>query len=151
MSDFVYRIEGYSPSKTGFGMQFGFSTSLDIELAKKAYQTEITEKLHDKFQEMAKLIIINSGLAGKDESIRKPYSFVRKEDNNLTNLLHFCTVPGNSCDLGLDINRIYELKKDSDLKNWISYDPHNVDSIYQAYALLSIWLYWAETMQAILK
>lgn len=149
--EFFYKIDGYSPSKTGFGVQFGFSTSLDIELAKKAYQTRIKEEVHDNIQKMAKLIIIDSGLAGQDETIRKPYSFIRGEDNHLTNLLHFCTVPGNSCDLGLDINGISELKKESDLKTFISYDPHNIDSINQAYALLSIWIYWAERAHTILS
>lgn len=148
--NFFYRIEGYSPTKTGSGIRFGFSTSLDIKLAKKAYQTKITPKIEENLQKMAKLIIIDSGLAGQDEMIRKPYSFVRREDN-LSTLLHFCTVPGNVCDLGLDINRISELKEDSDWKNWISYDPHNIDSLNQAYALLSVWLYWAETAQAILS
>lgn len=52
----------------------------------------------------------------------------------------FVELPGNACDLGNveSGDRIRQMGDDE----MIVYSPHNVDSMWQAYMLLAIWLKW---------
>lgn len=147
---FHYEILGFSPRNDLTLGGYGFSIYLDKELAKKAFEQELTEYGYKNLTEMATNIIIDVGLAKKDEIIHPPYNFFPNKKNNLTCLLQFCDVPGNACDLGASWDQIEDLKRDS-YKNYIEYHPHNVDTSRQAYALLSIWLNWEEHIKALLE
>ncbi len=91
---------------------------------------------------------------------KPPYKFVANSKGNLTHLLRWCTVPGSACDLSIDGNDLGELIAGPGSKGFenliefrqlVEYGPHNVDNQRQACALLSIWLYWANTSFALLK
>jgi hypothetical protein len=109
------------------------------------------EILHERMQQAGRAIISNSKLAHKKPSrYEKVFYFVENEGKP-TLLLQYCQVPGNACDLGMDVDDIKRLQEEirngknfDSIMNWIEYGPHNVDNIPQAYSLLSAWLHWQE-------
>ncbi len=56
-------------------------------------------------------------------------------------MLGFVQVTGNACDIGVaGISCEDIIRMDDD--RFVEYHPHNVDSVQQAYMLLSLWLEW---------
>ena len=144
-----YVVSGFTPPIEYQLGGFGFCVGIDMGLAKKALERKLPDEGFDRMQEIGKKIIVSSGLAKKDEHIYPPYKFAEsKEGYNL--LLRFCDVPGNACSLGLDGDWLYKFERfdkyDGELL--LEYVPHNVDSIHQAYALLSLWTNWADSVFA---
>ncbi len=147
-----YVVSSFQPSSGNNLGRFGFSVGLDPNFAKKAFEKEISEEIYKRFDKMGKSIIALSGFKGK--FTQPPYKFVENQKGNLTNLLRWCDVPGDACDLGIDGSELSNLmtREFDDLikyKSMIEYGPHNVDSPQQAYALLSLWLNWSNHALAI--
>ncbi len=141
---FIYSIQGFEPAGRQLG-GFGFSTHLDLELARKARAETLSEKADENFQAVAYEIIKNSGLDSTGLEKHSPHYFFVKDSF----LLRFCKIPGNACELGLEWKDIDRLNDEHMSRNWLTYSPHNVDNSRQAYALLSLWLYWAETLKVL--
>ena len=149
LKQFFYSIEGFEPRDDLTLGGYGFSIFLDKEFAKRALEKELPEAGYKNMIDMAKGIIITEGLEKKGNMIKPPYNFVSGE-NRLTCLLQYCTVPGNACDLGVSGDEIGRIQNES-YKEYIEYNPHNVDSSSQAYALLSIWLMWQRLVESFIK
>lgn len=152
MKDFFYKIQGFCPpDEIGRMSGFGFGVMIDKELVDFALQKRITKRQYDFMQSDAESIIRGVGLANSNESIRKSCFFVStKNKKNLSCFMQYCTVPGNACHLGLDGMKVYSLQKDREsYSNFVEYTSHNVDTHTQAYALLSIWINWADMINAI--
>lgn len=147
---FLYRIMGFFPADNSLGA-YGFSVELDKDLANKALQTELTEQGYKHLTQMAETVIRRAGLAMQKERVSTPYHFVGNKSGNLTCLLQFCTVPGNACDLGIDGIETGRLVERGKIEHNPEYDPHNVDHPRQAYSLLSLWLNWADLIEAFLS
>ncbi len=151
---FVYSFEGLEPTMDERGMPqlggFGFSAHLERELAKISLQKKLPQHGFDNFQTIGRGIIIDCGLAPREgSSIITPYHFVPAQDEP-SFLLHFIDVPGNACNLTIDSRQIESLRGE-EYHNWVEYHPHNVDSHRQAYALFSLFAYWANTVDMVLR
>jgi len=149
--DSFYILKNYQPARVASGIDFGFSIKLDIELARKAMQTKINEKACSNLQRIAKQIIVDAGFQDYMYMIKPAFNFLEGDDKELTNLLHWCDVPGDACSLCLEGNEIYYLKNQNTFREYIEYSSHNVDNSQQAYALLSVWSFWADTIKAVLS
>jgi hypothetical protein len=142
MRDYFYRIEGYQPREHGLG-RAGFSAYLDREFAHVCHQTKMPRQGKKNLEAIAKSALHN--LFGKDRMMRPPYQFV---DDSL--LLRYIVVPGDACELGIDGGELGEFKREE--PPWdrsLAYTPHNVDTHTQAYALLSLFLTWADIARAV--
>jgi len=153
MSKYVYGIDALIPpneSKLGF---WGFNSELDPEFAAKARDTRIPEEVENNLQQHAGKIIQGFGLAELGE-IKNPYHFMEE-----SYLLHFVTVPGDACELGLGSfcqDDFFEdgwrrLKEAGITPEGVIYVPHNVDSKDQAFCLQTLWLHWANGARSILE
>ena len=150
--DSFYRIEGFSTLGEGMGGQ-GFMIHLDPDYAKRFYETELNERGHDHLQDHGKRIIVGAGLVESIEDTRNPFVFVENDEGNRTFLLHYLSVPGDACDLGIDGSKMGYWKpffkgKGGRTEFWVDYTPHNVDSMQQSHALLSAWLAWVGGAEA---
>jgi hypothetical protein len=135
-----YNIEGFFPHTTGNKMgEYEFSIYLNPKIALRLRKFERTEKITEILQGDAKEIIRQS-FQGQYDKKMNPYLFF---DNGL--LVQSCRVPGNSCDIGVDLEDIERLSEggSGDLK----FRPHNVDDFTQASTLMSIWLNWFNTVK----
>lgn len=152
LKNFSYRLVGFeAPEKKESGM-WGFEVWLDGDFARLALEYELPQEIYVRLNETAENIVMVEGLKQKGEKIVPPYSFVSSPKGNLTALLQSIRIPGNSCDLGMDINSIGDIRKEkkTSLKGVI-YSPHNVDNRIQRDALLSLWIRWNESAEAVLK
>lgn len=138
-NEFIYSILNFSPPSKEAGMgAWGFGTRINEHVARKSFETPLSDEGYERMQKIGKLIINGFGF---DTSLTEQYHFMRNEEGKLTHLLHFCEVPGNACDLGIE-------KTDfSRTEVWRDYVPHNVDSMSQASALLCLWLRWADAVK----
>ena len=145
MHNYFYRVEGFSPDPDLRPGGSGFSVYLDRDFARDALKAKLPARGRKNLDTIAKTAL--HSLFGKELMIRPPYQFV--DD---TCLLHYVTVPGNACDLGVDGIVMSEFKKEKESwKNTLEYHPHNVDSHTQAYALLSLYLTWAHMVEAVVR
>lgn len=144
-----YVVSGFerAPPEIDMGA-YGLATGLDMNLAKKAFGKELTQKTQDRFIEIGNHLVKSIGLTKEDRMIMSPYMFIQNDEKMYTCLLHFVRVPGNACDLGIEWNQIDDVKRENSHRNLLEYGPHNVDSIHQAYGLLSLWLSWADHIYA---
>ena len=114
-----------------------------MDFAKKAYETKLEEKVRNHFITEAKEIIKRTFPKEMISKHETPYIF--PEDSCLVQI---CQVPGNACDIGLDIMDM-DLIKTGDID--VNYTPHNVDMLIQQYALLSIFLNWAHEVDGLIS
>jgi len=135
-----YTISGFLPpydTSSPLG-GYGFSIGLNAKFAKKCIEFKVNDYVNER--------VISDG---KNVHTRifnychcNPYHFIIDEKNdNYTGLLNFVTVSGNACDLGICGSTIDDIMKMND-NDLVEFHSHNVDSIKQAYALLSLWLFW---------
>jgi len=141
----IYVISRFFPGDN-VRSAYEFSVGLKSELALKAYNKELTETGFNYLENMRKKILKRCGLNYSDAC---NYRFVENDNKNPTCLLHWCKVEGDACSLGIDgteLNSMQNSFKKKDLSNLklIGYYPHNIDSMRQAYSLLSIWIQWAD-------
>ena len=151
MSSFIYRIEPIIPPSRESSRTFLVSADLDYEFALKARETDMPEKVYEGFIKQGREIIKLFGLKNMGNVI--PYNFLKGSW-----LLHYCTVPGDACDLGLEhfshehfLRSADEIRKEGGLERSVSYSPHNVDMKEQAFCLLSLWVKWANTAKLLLE
>jgi len=136
-----YVIDGFSCRSDLDMSAYDFSIGLNADFAMKAYCKEITELAFNKLDKIAKKMLKTIKL---DSSFIYPYKFLENEKGKPTLLLQWCNVPGDACDLGIDGFKLDFIKKGKLSQNeMVIYNPHNIDSMKQAYALLSIWLNWS--------
>lgn len=142
-----YNIQGFFPRGGMSG--FGFGIDMKSDIARRALSHPMSQKYYDHLQRIGKDIILNSGW--EKEFIRKePYVFAENKEGKVSSLLHYCEVPGDACDLGIDGMQLGRFMDGGDRIS-VKYGPHNVDNTRQAYALLSLWLTWANGLEGVLK
>lgn len=142
-----YVLSGLCPPTKEMNMGgWGFSVGIDLGLAKRAFEEELSQEAHDRFMKIGDIIQKRMGL----EFGMPPYTFLRNENGGSTYLLHVAHVLGDACDLGVHGNDLDCVKKDGrSYNNLLEYHHHNVDGTTQAFGLLSLWLNWAESVNAV--
>jgi hypothetical protein len=139
----LYRFDNFSPSlRAGGSIRYDFSVFLDKGFAIKAQDFELDPKLRNRLQELGRETIFNKLFKG--ETYRDPYYF-----NKDSLLIQGIFVPGTGCHLAIDGFEIDYIKKSTD--NVVTYAPHNIDTIYQAYSLASLFSMWVNYAESILK
>jgi hypothetical protein len=139
----MYRINGFSPPNPYRLGGYGYTILLDREFALKALNTkqpEYIKNFHEDIDNLLEILKISN----------KPYGHVRF--CNDTMLISNISVFGNSCGLDIDWKSL-ELVIDEHnhgYENDLAYYPHNVDSITQAYSLLSVFFVWYEYTEAVM-
>ena len=158
---FYYSLEGLTPHADEDGRVlmggFGFNAYLDIGFAKQSYEKILPEG--HSLNEIGRNIVVRSGLARRENVHRDPYYFMENSDGELTALLRWVTVPGNACEIGVDGTIYDQILKE----NWdeagrslgalgsLQYGPHNIDTSQQAYALASLFTFWANSVKHFMK
>lgn len=152
-NDYFYRVSGFIPPFMSDRLGgYGFSVELDPKFAMKALNFKLTASQRDKFLSEGKCI---AGALGFGKGfVNENYSFV---DDSL--LLHVTSVPGDACGLGITGQNLEMfLRGIKDTQNLqkglilpLEYYPHNVDSMKQAYGLLSLWLNWTELARVLVS
>ena len=136
----IYRVREFIPKDDRPGY-WGFNAELDLEAALKFKDQKINSQFIDSFQEEARQIIRGFKLEDLGE-VKNPYRFFEGSF-----LLHHIQVPGNACDLGVSEISKETLYTKLDKSNYqffpLEYTPHNVDNLFQASALVSLFLHWA--------
>ena len=145
-----YVIEHFEPiSHLDLG-RYAFNVGIEMELAKKAFQREIDEKMYNRFQEISLDRMKETRMLKRDETRNDyGYHFLSNKNGNLTLLLRFIDVPGNACDLGINGEEGDLLREGKLHDKFLGYYQHNIDGQQQAYTLLSLWLTWVEAVKAI--
>lgn len=155
--NFIYSIEGLPPisDDDGFIMPggFGFNINLKAEFAKRAHSKELPKENH--FRYIAKSIIEGTGLSKDPYHINGAFRFTENDNDHKTCLLRYIQVPGDACDIGIDGSEYSNILR-TDWSNIerngaLMYDPHNIDTHSQAYALLALFTSWANITDAYLK
>ncbi len=141
--DYFYRIHSFFPPEELRLGQYGFNIWLDKSFAKKAFDRKLEEKVRDNLIINAKEIIKRTFPQDMISAHETPYIFL--EDSCLVQVLQ---VPGDACDIGLDISMIDYIKAG---EIDVNYTPHNIDMQIQQYALLSIFLNWANGIDGLIK
>lgn len=136
-----YVVSGLAPRTDMITDAFNFSIGLDPTFATRFYQEEIREETPSLFNKRAKSILESLNL---DERHLHPCTFVKNNEDNFTALLRWCKVPGNACELGIYGSTVDSIHREGEVNNILIYGPHNIDSMKQAYGLLSIWTCWAD-------
>lgn len=157
IEQFHYKVEGFGPrldNPTRPG-SWEFSIKLDKTFARKALETPLSDMGYKNLQKYAEKTIKAAGLAQPDERIRTPYDFVSTGEKNnkiITCLLQCCHVPGNACLLSASYNDIESLKKQQSFNNnYLSFNPHNIDTPRQAGVLLANWITWQAHIASFLE
>ena len=139
MGKFIYEINGFMPpSEPGVG-RCGFSAFLDKELAVRASQVKVSSEIQKgllKFGSEAIRRVWERDFK-ESELCGEVYNF--HEDSLL---LQYCSVPGDRCILGMAPGILTTLQEGT-FPDRVEYSTHNVDNPLQAYALLTLWLRWA--------
>src|SRR3990167_912896 len=158
IENFLYRIEGFVPPSRGetrMGM-YGFGVKLDLDFAKQAFQNELSDKFYEVIKSRGERIV--RSVFPRDKYIHEPYLFAGNENGipsilngNRTFLANSFIVPGNACSLNLDRDETSRLTEKNPYPNYVEYSPHNVDSIDQSYALLSLFMTWFDAVDATLS
>lgn len=146
--EILYRIEGLIPTRTMAVGGYGFCVSLDMDSA--LLLLKIPRNPTERITDIAKKTL--EVLFG-DRLLHPPYRFIQMQDGSKRDscLLHYCTVAGDACDLGISFADLDSNSKYRSGKKWVIYSSHNVDSPTQAYGLLSLWLQWFNTMDGLFE
>ncbi len=146
---FVYEVQEFVPPDGSIHLgAYGFGVYLDRGFARKVKDFVLDEVdfVQNRFQEMGEKLIVRRLFRKEGGYIRKPYDFV--EDSLLIQSIH---VPGNACDLGVAWAQIEDIENERVRKNWLEYNPHNVDSMAQAFALFSLFTKWVDWSKALVN
>lgn len=148
MEKFFYRIQGFEPPDDDRLGGYGFNIIVSPDFCKKALNKCLPEVGYNNLQRYAKNIVDK---IMPNRLPAEPLNFfpMNEKEQTLSCLLQSCSVPGNACSLGVSWAQLSGLKKgDTDS---LHYDPHNVDDKNQAFALLSIWLKWANLVESFVE
>jgi len=133
-----YVICGFSPPAKGYEMGgYGFSIGLQASFAKRCIKFKINQEKVSRMNEIGEAMLSR---VFNSKSFNPPFHF-KDMDDEYTMMLGFVQVMGNACDIGtsgVSCKDIMEMPDDA----LVEYHPHNVDSVAQAYTLLSLWLQW---------
>ena len=134
-----YKVENFTP-RTDISMgAWGFSIELDYDFAKECYKYQIEPDWKKRLDEKCHENVVAA--QGKD------YPLFRHDHYNFwdeTLLMTNCSVFGNACGLDMEYNNFDDVKRDHPRREYsrVGYHPHNVDTIWQAVALLICFTTW---------
>ncbi len=133
-----YVISGFSPPSEGYEMGgYGFSIGLKASFAKRCINFKMKKENVDRMNEIGQSALSR---VFPPKSFNPPFNFMDINDGYVM-MLGFVQVTGNACDIGVaGISCEDIIRMDDD--RFVEYHPHNVDSVQQAYMLLSLWLEW---------
>lgn len=131
----MYKLSGFCPSVINGYNDYAFSINLENDIVRKI--TNIRNIDMDHFDMVVNVILKQIGV---DDFPSRPILFYEN-----TFLATNFTVAGNAC--GLDVDR-YELeailRNEPFQSRCLTYFPHNIDTMKQAYALTAVYSYWYE-------
>lgn len=134
----LYVISGFSPPAEGHEMGgYGFSVGLKASFAKRCIKFKMKQENVNRMNEIGEAMLSR---IFPPKSFNPPFHF-KDMDDEYTMMLGFVQVTGNACDIGtagVSCEDIIKMRDD----DMVEYHPHNVDSVHQAYMLLSLWLEW---------
>ena len=144
----TYRIEGLLPTLHMSMGGYGFCVLLD-----KCTVDKLLSIPYSRDENITKIAMntISRIFGERNDFWRNPCVFMMMSDGEPSSLIQYCTVPGDACSLGIDFGDIDGNIKYDGEKKWVMYSTHNVDSPTQAYALLSLWLQWMNTIHVLFK
>ena len=137
----IYVIDGLPPRKDLSLNAYNFSIGLKPDVAIKAYNTIVSDDFVEKMNKWGKDLIKH--LFNQSDYIKNPYHFAENREREKTLILHWCTVPGNACGIGIDKDVYNSIKELEFNERLLEYNSNNIDSIIQAYSLECLWLHWA--------
>ena len=127
-----------------------FSIGLRKQFARRALDNKLPEKGLENFQKIGEDIVLK--LFRTTGSIISPYEFFKHESGKKSSLINSVNVPGtNGCYLLAQQTKLKELDQIDEHNLYLEYNPHNIDTVTQAYALLSLFTYWEDTMECVLR
>jgi len=145
-----YKIDGFFPrlDGTSYG-KWNFSVGLRKEFAQRAFEREISQEVYERVNKETEIITRKIRVLGSMGS--HYYEFTKNNRGNLTLLLKSCNVPGNATYISLEgIDLLEGLKIKDEYDKYLIFNPHNIDTIVQAAALLSNWIRWYDCAEATL-
>ncbi len=143
-SEPFYVISGFFPRTDIATSAFNFAIGLKSDFAWRMYHKEMTDSAYERLNKTRNEILKSIDLDFSSPTAY-PYKFLDNEKGNPTCLLRWCQVYGDACDLGIEGTELNLITDRRLSKNeMVVYNPHNVDSMKQAYGLLSLWLNWAD-------
>ena len=128
----VYRIMGLERRKDLMLGSCVFSIALNLDFAKQARQTKVDGQFQRKFQDIAREMV--------------DYKSARVNFLGDTALLRTFSVEGNCACMGFAGSVI---DGDWNCLSYLEYHGHNIDGKHQAYDLLTIFTYWADTVESL--
>jgi len=120
--------------------RYNINMGIKTDFAMKFLDTELTDFAYNKLEELRNITLKSVGLINSKDH---RYVFVKNKQDKTSWLLGYCHVEGNACDLGIEGGELDSIINKNYTCNLIEYSSHNVDSMQQSFALLSIWLIWA--------
>ena len=142
----MYMIEGFSPSAHMTAGGYGFNVLLRKDIVLALFNKDYKEG--ERISNIAESHI--DILFGENQLLRPHYHFMERKNGKISWLLQYCTVPGNACDLGIAFADLNDTRLIDEVE-YVIYSSHNVDGVKQAYALLSIWLTWFNTIKSAIR
>jgi hypothetical protein len=141
---FYYKIANFGSGVGGMGGE-GFNINLGGSAAKKLYETPLPG---DEFLRKFAYDILGGCFKGRSMYGAEPIVFAKMPDGRNSCLLKACEVPGvNGCCIYAESSSISSLSREN--PHDLNYVSHNIDDKLQAYALLSIWLCWANVVESV--
>lgn len=139
----LYRVTGLIPRADISLGRYGFGIHLDSKFAKRTLDKREMSRTQERISQNFKTDILERLFPKDKKWLLPPFHFV--EDSLLVQSIH---VPGDACDLGIDWSDIDELKREQPYRT-LTYGPHNVDSMQQAYGLLTLFTEWINIAEAL--
>lgn len=134
----MYKIKSWCPNRENQMGGSAFSILLTPKWKEAVCKSDITQEYVDE--------ILNSDLCKtymRQHGFGERYSDIRISWGEWG--IEHITVPGNACGLDIEYHPIGYWNGE------VSLDPHNIDSIYQASLILTIFLLFAEMLEGFLN
>lgn len=133
----TYQIVGFTPPAPDQMCGWGFEIVLALAFAQRCAATLRPEGTHRTLERRARELVLARAMTSRE---MHPPVF-RWVEGSL--LLQGVEVPGvNGCWLNMSEDALALQHAHPDPSDGLSYTTHNVDSMAQAYCLLSCWLHW---------
>ena len=134
----MYKIKGWNPSRENQMGGSGFSIILSQKWKEAVIESGLIQENIDTF------------IAKRFPQTLKEHGFPESRIGDIRISwgewgIEHITVPGNACGLDIDYSPI------GCLNGEVSLDPHNVDTIFQASLILSIFLWFADCLELCLN
>jgi len=134
-----YRVENWCPRRDNTWGGRGFNIDLSAEFARRCKAQKLHDEVRTHLVKECRRDVV--AIMGKDLPLFPCRLNFWEETCLLTNI----DVPGNACGLDMgysDFGALDDTDRDSFRWRGVQYLPHNVDTIFQATALLGGWLRW---------